>query len=99
MCLFLIHYCEWGYLIFFHEGCKFIVNSNFVSLLYKICLINVYCACSYILEWNLPEGLATIPGIVGYIVVSGPRFYQLCPKESRNSWFAAFKKSNFECTT
>lgn len=38
--------------------------------------------------------------IVGYIVTSGPRFYQLLPDEVlRRSWFDKFQRSNFKCLT
>lgn len=59
-----------------------------------ICIVSKFS-----IEWNLPEDTHEGVGVAGYILVSGPRFYQLCPMGLRTSWFEAFKQSKFECTT
>ncbi|CAB3988737.1 Hypothetical predicted protein [Paramuricea clavata] len=37
--------------------------------------------------------------VLGYIVTTVPRFYELCPVEQREQWFTAFKGSEFACLT
>ncbi|XP_028414961.1 uncharacterized protein LOC114538036 [Dendronephthya gigantea] len=37
--------------------------------------------------------------VVGHIVMSGFRFYQLCPVELRENWFHAYEQSGFQCLT
>ena len=48
-------------------------------------------------DWNFVS--TSEYDIVGYLVTTGPRFYQLCPVERRQSWFDEFQRSNFKCLT
>ncbi|XP_028409729.1 uncharacterized protein LOC114532427 isoform X1 [Dendronephthya gigantea] len=50
-------------------------------------------------DWEFSSQAASEYDIVGYLVTTGPRFYQLCPPEQRQSWFDAFQRSNFKCLT
>ena len=48
-------------------------------------------------DWNFVS--KTGEEVLGYILTSGPCFYQLCPMAQREKWFDAFEKSDFKCKT
>ena len=50
-------------------------------------------------DWKFPGETTSECDIVGYLVTTGPCFYQLCPAEHRQSWFDEFQRSNFKCFT
>ncbi|CAB4035027.1 Hypothetical predicted protein [Paramuricea clavata] len=61
---------------------------------YHVCL---YLGSVSTEDWNFVSN--TGEEVLGYIVTSGPRFYQLCPLAQRKEWFAAFEQSDFKCKT
>ena len=48
-------------------------------------------------DWNFTRKSGE--DVLGYIVTTGPRFYQLCPVSLREDWFTAFQQSSFKCLT
>jgi hypothetical protein len=48
-------------------------------------------------DWNFVS--TTGEEVLGYIVTSGPRFYQLCPLVVLYQWSTAFEKFKFACLT
>ena len=49
-------------------------------------------------DWNFVSEIAG-EEVLGYIVTSGPRFYELCPLVVLCQWSTAFEKSKFACKT